>query len=174
MRGDISMSQNSYSKTEGMLYGHYRRKKRICSLRSREIRIQNRIERLRRDIKECNIDIGETLKAIDYSRDPITTGGIGSSIERELERAVENILKEIEWSIRDKYKTKRKIAELEKQIDNIEMILEKLTEEELQIVELKYAEQLNDREISERLFMARSTMQRKKGIIIAFLIAETK
>ncbi|MBU5424994.1 hypothetical protein KQI41_01110 [Tissierella pigra] len=165
---------NMYSRVEGMLYSHYKRKKRIDSLKSRLIRIENRIERLRRDIKECNIDLEDTMKAIDYSRDSIQNGGVTSNIERELERAVDVIIKEIEYNIRDKYKTKSKITNLEKQIENIELLLEELTEEELTIVELKYGEQLNDREVSERLYMARSTMQRKKGSIIEFIINKCK
>lgn len=165
---------NNYSKTEGMLYSHYRRKKRIQSMKSRLVRIENRIERLRKDIRECNIDLEDTMKAIDYSRDSIQSGGVTSNIERELERAVDVIVKEIEYNIRDKYKTKSKITNLEKQVENIELLLEELTEEELTIVELKYGEQLNDREVSERLYMARSTMQRKKGNIIEFIINKCK
>lgn len=165
---------NMYSKVEGMLYNHYRRKKRIQSLKSRLVRIENRIERLRRDIKECNIDLDDTLKAIDYSRDSIQSGEVTSNIERELERATDKILKELETSMKEKWKTIKKIRDLEKQVENIELLLEELTEEELRIVELKYGEQLNDREVSERLYMARSTMQRKKGIVIEFIIDKCK
>lgn len=42
------------------------------------------------------------MKAIDYSRDMGGGGGSTSNIERELERAVDNTLKEIGYSIKDK------------------------------------------------------------------------
>lgn len=80
------MTLNQYGKVEGMLYGHYRKKNRIFNLRSREIRIQNRIDRFRRDIKECNVDLGEIMKAIDYSRDMSGGGSPASNIERVLEK----------------------------------------------------------------------------------------
>jgi DNA-directed RNA polymerase specialized sigma subunit len=153
---------NMYSKVEGMLYGHYRRKKRIDSLKSRLIRIENRIERLRRDIKECNIDLEDTMKAIDYSRDSIQSGGVTSNIERELERAVDNILRDIQYSIKDKYKTKSKIERLEKQVDYIDVLLEDLLEEELQILELRYSEGLSDEVIGDMINMSRPTVQRRR------------
>jgi len=163
-----------YSRVEGMLYNHYKRKKRIDSLKSRLIRIENRIERLRRDIKECNIDLEDTMKAIDYSKDAIQSGGVASNIERELERAVDNILREIQYNIKDKYKTKSKIASLEKQIENIELLLEKLTDEELQIIELKYAEKKNYRIMESLIPMGKSTIQRKHQEIMCYLIDEIK
>ena len=165
---------NMYSRVEGMLYSHYKRKKRIDSLKSRLIRIENRIERLRRDIKECNIDLEDTMKAIDYSRDSIQSSGVTSNIERELERAVDRMLREIENNIREKYKTKDKIINLEKQVENVELLLDKLTEEELQIVELKYGEKINYRSMETLIPMGKSTIQRKHQEIIYYLIDEIK
>ena len=164
----------TYSQVEGMLYGHYRKKKRISSFESKLVRTINRIEGLRRDIKECNTDLGETMKGIDYSRDSSGSNSISSSIERELDKAVDNILKEITYNIKDKYRTMAKINDLKKSIDDTEILLEKLTKEELEIVELKYSDKLNDREVSESLFMARSTLQRKKEKVIQFIIDELK
>ncbi|WP_313757068.1 sigma factor-like helix-turn-helix DNA-binding protein [Tissierella sp.] len=152
---------NMYNGVEKMLYSYYKTKKRIDGLKSRLIRIENRIERLTKDIKECNIDLEDTIKAIDYSRD-IVQGNIVSNIEIELERAVDNILKEIEDNIRDKYKTKSKITNLQKKIDNIDTMLEELTEEEAQILKLRYSEKLSDNRISYIINMSRSTVQRKR------------
>jgi len=74
--------KTNYQKTEGMLYSYYRRKKRIASLKSKLVRTQLRINRLRKDIKECNIELNDTLKAIDYSREYVYTGDTTSNIER--------------------------------------------------------------------------------------------
>ena len=153
--------KTDYQRVEGMLYGHYRRKKRAGSLRSRLIRTQLRIDRLRSDIKECNIDLNDTLKAIDYSREYINAGDTTSNIERELERAVDNILRQIENELRQKKKIKSRIRNLEKAIDDVEVLLEELTEEELQILELRYSEKMSDREISDMINMSRTTVQRK-------------
>lgn len=152
---------NMYSRVEEMLYSYYKIKKRIDGLKSRLIRIENRIERLTKDIKECNIDLEDTIKAIDYSRDRVQ-GNIASNIEIQLERAVDNILKEIENNIKDKYKTKSKITNLQKKIDNIDTMLEGLTEEEAQILKLRYSEKLSDNRISYIINMSRSTVQRRR------------
>ena len=162
--------KTDYQRVEGMLYSHYRRKKRVSSLKSRLIRTQIRISRLRKDIKECNIDLSDTLKAIDYSREYINAGDTTSNIERELERAVDNILRQIENELRQKKKIKSRIRNLEKAIDDVEVLLEELTEEELQIIELRYGEKLNYREMEDLLHMGRSTLQRKKDRIIYCLV----
>lgn len=166
------MTRTVYSRTEGMLYNHYRRKKKIISLRSRVIRIQHRIDNLRRDIKECNVDLGDTMKAIDYARDPIQNSSVTSNIERELERAIDKILKEIATNISDKWKTIHKINDMEKQIDNIELLLSELVDEELQILELKYGEKKSYKAMEELIPMGKSTIQRKHEDLMAYLIKE--
>jgi len=158
--------KTDYQRVEGMLYGHYRRKKRLSSLKSRLIRTQLRIDRLMQDIKECNIELSDILKAIDYSREYIYTGDTTSNIEKELERAVDNILRQLEREIREKKKIKSRIRNLEKAIDDVEVLLEELTEEELQILELRYSEKMSDREISDMVNMSRTTVQRRRTDLI--------
>jgi RNA polymerase sigma factor (sigma-70 family) len=164
--------KTDYQKVEGMLYGHYRRKKRINSLKSRIIRTNNRISRLRTDIKECNVCLDDTLKGIDYSKEYVNTGQVVSNIERELEKAIDNILKSIAYEIRRKRKTQSRIRNLEKAIDDVEVLLEELSEEELQIIELRYGEKKSDREIADMINMSRTTVQRKRTDIIKQLIEE--
>lgn len=166
----------TYSQVEGMLYGHYRKKNRIANLKSRQVRTINRIESLRRDLRECNIDLGETIKGIDYSRDMSGGGEVSSNIERELDKAVDNILKEITYSIRDKYKTISRISKLQKTIDNTEILLEKLTEYELIIIESRYGGRMGKKvsyeEIENLVPMGKSTIQRKHQEVINFLMEE--
>ena len=163
--------KTNYQKIEGMLYSYYRRKKRITNLKSKLIRTQLRIDRLRKDIKECNIELNDTLKAIDYSREYVYTGDTTSNIERELERAVDNILQNIEKELKHKRKTKSRIRNLEKSIDDIEILLEELSEEELQIIELRYGEKIKSYRRMEMLIpMGKSTIERKHKEIINYLI----
>lgn len=173
MRRGREMEVNKYRKVEGMLYSHYKKKKRVDILKCKVVRIDIRISELRKDIKECNIDLEDTMKAIDYSSDPIqSNSSTTSNIERELEKATDRLLNFIASYIREKYKLKSRIMNLEKQIENIEVVLEKLTDEELQIVELRYGEMNNYREMEEKLHMGRSTLQRKKDRLINFLSTE--
>jgi chromosome segregation ATPase len=167
------MDVKANRKIEEVLYEYYRKKKRIDSLKSKLIRIDNRIERLRKDIKECNVELDNPLKAIDYSREYVKSNSIVSSIERELDMAVDRIMRELELNLKEKYKVKGKIMNLEKQIENTETLLQKLNEEELRIIELRYNKELSYRQMEEELFMARSTLQRRKDKIIRSLVYET-
>ncbi|HSH51627.1 MAG TPA: hypothetical protein VK982_07875 [Bacteroidales bacterium] len=163
--------KTDYQRVEGMLYNHYRRKKRVSSLKSRLIRTQLRIDRLRNDIKEYNIELSDTLKAIDYSREYVYTGDTTSNIEKELERAVDNILGKIEKEIREKKKIISRIRNLEKAIDDVEVLLEELSEEELQIIELRYGENIRSYRRMESLIpMGKSTIERKHKEVMKYLI----
>lgn len=161
--------KSNYSKVEGMLYGHYKRKNRLGSLNSRLIRIENRMKRLRTDIKECNVELGETMKGIDYSREPGGGSNTISNIERELERAVDKMARDLYYNYKDKYKTMAKVREIEKRIDDTEVLLEGLTKEEIEIIGLTYADILSERDVADACFMARSTLRRKKEDIINIL-----
>lgn len=163
---------DDYRKTEGILYGHFRKQKRIQKLKSKLIRINNRIDRLKSDIMNNNIELNDTLKSIDYSSTKVQTSNSTSSIERELERAIEQLMRELENELRERRKTESKIRYLIKKVDDVAIILEQLIEEELRIVELKYGEEKNLRQMESMLLMGKSTIQRKKDKIIEFLSSE--
>ncbi len=158
--------KNNYSRVEGMLYSYYRKKDRIARLKSKEVRIQNRIDRLRKDIKECNIELDATIQAIDYSKDAVQSNSVASSIEKELENAVDRMLKDIAYNIREKRENKEKIRGLERSIEDIEILLEDLTEEEKQILELRYSEKMSDKLIGDMINMSRTTIQRRRTELI--------
>ncbi len=168
----------TYSQVEGMLYGHYKRKNRIGSLNSKLTRVELRLERLRHDIRTCNVELGETMKAIDYSKDMSGGSGGMSNIEVELERAVDNTLREIRNTIREKHKIIGKIYGIEKEIDNIELLLDDLTEDELRIIELRYGGRMRKKvsyeEMEMLIPMGKSTIQRKHKEIIYYLTEEMK
>ena len=118
------------------------------------------------------------MKAIDYSKDTGGGGGPSSNIERELDKAVDNIIREIENTIRNKYKIKDKIYRLEKEIENTDLLLDKLTEHELLIIESRYGGRIGKKisyeEIENLIPMGKSTIQRKHQEIINYLMNEVK
>lgn len=90
------------------------------------------------DLKECNVELHDTLKSIDYTKDMVDGGMVGSNIERELDKAVDRTLKDLEKAIREKYQLKARILNLKKKADDIEVILDTLTEEDRKILKLRY------------------------------------
>lgn len=163
MRGN---NMSNYKRAEGMLYNHYKRKDRINRLVSKRIRLEYRIDNLKRDIRECRYELDSTLQGIDYSKDKIQTNSVTSSIEQELLLAEERVLRELEYTIREKRKTQEKIRYLEKKIDETEILLEDLAEEEKQILEMKYSEKMSDKIIADMLNMSRTTIQRRRTELI--------
>lgn len=162
----------TYKKTEWMLYEYYKKKKRIVKLKNKLARIESRIEKLKKDIKECNVELYDTMKAIDYSREAVQCSNVTSNIENELMKAIDRLLYELNYSVKEKRKTGEKIRYMEKKIDDIDVILEQLTDEELQIIELKYGEQMNYRKMESITHMGRSTIQRKKDRVVYFIMNE--
>jgi DNA-directed RNA polymerase specialized sigma24 family protein len=162
----------TYKKTEWMLYEYYKKKKRIVKLKNKLARIESRIEKLKKDIKECNVELYDTMKAIDYSREAVQCSSVTSNIENELMKAIDRLLYELNYSVKEKRKTREKIRYIEKKIDDIDVILEQLTDEELQIIELKYGEEMNYRKMENIMHMGRSTIQRKKDRVVYFIMNE--
>lgn len=160
---------NLHAKIEGILYGHFKKKKRIDLLKGKLMRVIRRIEKLKSDIMDANINLNDILKAIDYSNEMMIAGDPEIAIEKELERAINSLMRDLESSLREKRKLKVKIRYIEKKIDDVDIILEQLTDEELSIVELKYGEEKTYRQMEIDLPMTRSTIQRKKAKIVELI-----
>lgn len=160
---------SDYRKVEGILYKHYQKKNRINRLRSKLIRIENRIERLKDDIKNCKIELNDTLKGIDYSGVKVQNNNPMSEIELELERAFSKLLNDLKQNIREKYKLRSKIQYLEKKIDDFEIILCDLSEEELQMLELKYYDKKSWAQIAEYLLCSIATIYRRRDKVFLFI-----
>ncbi len=160
---------NDYRKAEGVLYRHFRKQKKIGQLEGKLIRINNRINRLKNDIKTNNIELHDTMRAIDYSGVHVQTSDVTSGVEKELEKAIELLVMELKNEIREKRKTESRIRNLTKQMDNIAIILDQLTEEEMQIVELKYSSNKTLRQMQFDLFKDPSTIKRKIDKIVEYV-----
>lgn len=160
---------SNHKRAEGMLYSYYKRKDRINRLVSKKIRLEYRIDNLKRDIRECRYELDSTLQGIDYSKDKIQTNNVTSSIEQELLLAEERVLRELEYTIREKRKTQEKIRYLEKKTDETEILLEDLAEEEKQILEMKYSEKMSDKIIADMLLLTRPTIQRRRVELINYI-----
>lgn len=163
---------NIYAKAEGILYAHFKKKKRVEILKGKLKRVDNRIDRLKLDIMNSNIKLNDVLKAIDYSSEMVVAGDPEIAIERELEKAINGLMRALENALREKRKISYKIRYIEKQIDDIDIILEQLTDEELSIIELKYGEEKNYRQMENQLPMTSSTIHRKKDKIVEFIVKE--
>ncbi|MCX7904967.1 MAG: hypothetical protein N2486_10725, partial [Caloramator sp.] len=100
--------------------------------------LENKIQRLEQDLKKSNISLNSDIKGIDYSKDKIQSGIVVSVIESELERAIENLEKELKQTRVKLIKTKIRLNQVEESIANIEFAITQLSEEAKKIIELRY------------------------------------
>lgn len=160
-----------FRKTEGMLYRYYEKLKLKEKLNYRIEVLENKMQRLEHDIKNCNINLNSDIKGIDYSRDKIQSGIVNSSLESELERAVENLEKELKQTRIKLIKTKLRLNQIEESTSNIEFAIIQLSEEAKKIIELRYGTypKLSNIEIGMRLNMAEATIRRKRKEIVELI-----
>lgn len=159
-------------KTERMLRVHYRNKRKLdVSLRKLEVQ-KERINQIRVDIKECNINMDTTIGAIDYSKDRVQGGSVTSGIERELERNIDMLIMELERAIRYRINLEYRVKRKEDQLINLEVVLRGLDLEDRKLLEALYRDGKSYRQIEdeEELLMAKTTVSRKKKEIINHLM----
>ena len=168
------ITNDVYRKVEGILYNHYKKKKKTNWIQRSLETAERSIRSIQDDLKNVNIDLECFVCGIDYSRDKIQNNNVTSAVESELLRATERLLNELKYKVQKKYKLKHRLRKLEEEIRTIELLLQDLTEEELQIVELKYGEELTVRQIERVLDMkglpsSKTSIWRKKDKIVEYL-----
>lgn len=153
-------------KVEDMLYGYYRKLNRIESMKGLLARTTIRIERLEGDLRECRFDLQNTLKAINYNNDRISPNNPTSQIEIELVKAEERTKQRLMEEKKEKYRLSNRIRNLERQTDNVEILLDILDEEQLIMIKEKYGSRKTHRQIAYLLNCDHSTISRNINKIL--------
>ncbi|QEK13768.1 hypothetical protein FQB35_15405 (plasmid) [Crassaminicella thermophila] len=167
------MEDIQYRRTEGILYRHFKKIKRIERLKYDIENTKQTIHKIQQDLRNVNVELSDCVKAIDYSQDRVQSSIVTSSaVERELERITDKLLNELKYKIQRKYKLKARLRKIEEDVKRIEKIFVDLTEEEKLIVELKYGEKKTIRQIERILPYAKTTIHRKKREIIEYIVSQ--
>lgn len=162
------VSPEKFRKTEGLLFRHYRNIKRKDRLEFKRALLEKRIESIRLDIRECNVEISEGLGGMDYSRDRVSCSSDNCGhAERQLIQGIEKLENELKHSRRERLKLNQRIRTLSEQIAEIDYMLNMLDEESRRIIDCRYGEEYNIRQIAEVCCMAETTVRRKRKDIIA-------
>ncbi|MHB9950769.1 hypothetical protein CF055_17300 [Clostridium botulinum] len=160
------MDKETFRKTERMLYVYYRNLKEIEKLEYICARLEQQKEKVKKDIKETNIDLEEENISISYS-ERVQTSSQCSHCDREIEHQITKL--ENEWkSIRKKIlKNRARIRQLEREIAPINYNISMLSEEAKEFIKLKYKEHRTIPCIAEMLYGgARMTAYRKREEIL--------
>lgn len=161
----------SYNQIEAILYNHYEKIKDKEKYEYSLERTRNRIQHLNEALRECRFTLSSDLQSIDYSKDLVITSKENTStMERELIREETKIERELENEVKYKFALKRKIRNLQKQIDNVEVILKQLPINYIPFIESLYKDKLTYRGAGYILHCGRDTVGRNKNEIIKRLM----
>lgn len=162
----------TFSQVEGILYNHYRKKETIDKLNSQLKRTRNRIDIIKETLKECDFTLDVDIKGIDYSQDKVQSNSNISSVENELLREESKLERELKEEIKYKFNLKRRARNIQKQIDNVEVVLEQLPLNYVKIIELLYKDKLTYRATGYILYCTHVTVRNHKKRIIEILMKE--
>lgn len=161
----------TFSQVEGTLYSHYEKIKNKNKYESSLLRTRARIKTIEEDLQNCNFEISSDIQSIDYSRDVITTSiDNSSSMEKCLIREETKLERELKEETRYKFSLKRKIRNLQKQIDNIEIILEQIPTRYIPFIEALYKDKLTYRGAGYILHCDHKTIANSKREIVGILM----
>lgn len=161
----------SYRQVEKMLYNHFDKIKSKEKYESSLYRTRKRIEEIQKDLKECNFELNSDMAGIDYSRELVSTSeDNSSSMEKALIREETKLERELDEEKRYKFTLKRKIRNLQKQIDHVEIILEQLPVNYTKVIELLYDDKLSYRAASYVLHCTHVTVGNYKKDVIERLM----
>lgn len=157
----------SYSQVEGMLYNHYEKINNRDRYKLLLERTRRRIKTIEEDLKDCNFTLSDSLQSTDYSKEIVDTSiDNTSSMEKELIREETKLEKELKEEKRYKFKCKRKIRNIQKQIDDIEIILELLPMNYIEFIKYLYKDKLTYRKVAILLNCDKNVVARNKKEII--------
>ncbi|WP_129599544.1 hypothetical protein [Anaerophilus nitritogenes] len=167
------MEDLQYRKTEGILYSHFRRKKRINRIKYDIESTKHSIHKIQQDLQNVNIELSDCMKAIDYSQDRVQSSSeTVSAMEREMERITDKLLNELTYKVQKKFKLNARLRNIEAQVKRIQSVLDELTEEEASLIELKYNGLKTYRQIAYDLHCDVATVKRRKDKLIEYIASE--
>ena len=153
-------------KAEFIIKEYFRKKRNLDILLLKLETQERKIEKIKRDISECNINMEVTISSINYTREKVQGGTYISSIERELERSIDILIEALKNEIKTKIKLESRIRNLESDLMNIEVILNELKEEEERLIHLIYKDNKTYRYIEHEMNMSMGTITNTKKRIL--------
>ena len=149
------MDKELFMKIEENLYGYFKDKNKITSVRKEIVTVSNLINTLERNIQTCYGSIRTNIIAVGTTY-----------VEREIEKAIDDMEKERAQRVRKLYKLQCEERNLIYKIEKIESNISMLNEECKSFIELKYNKGLGVREVALELNMSKNTAYGKRDELI--------
>ena len=149
------MDKELFMKIEENLYGYFKDKNKITSVRKEITIVSNLINTLERNIQTCYGSIELNIIAIGTTY-----------VEREIEKAIDDMEKERAQRVRKLYKLQCEERNLIYKIEKIEINISMLNEESKNFIELRYNKGLGVRAVALELNMSKNTAYGKRAELI--------
>lgn len=160
------LDKELFRKTEGKLYGYYKSKRKIESLRSRIAWLEEKIKEIENDIKITNVTIDYYQNGIGINERVQTSSKGISYVESEIVKAIDRLEREHCEKTKQLLRVKAKLREIEGYTSHMEYNINMLNDEDKRFIELKYGDEANILKIARVMNMAQATTYRKREELI--------
>lgn len=151
---------------EKKIYMYYKKESYEKELRYKLNLLNNQIEAINKDLKECNFKLETGIKSPTFEERVQTSSDGTSYAEREFIRILELKEKRKEQKEIAREKILEKLDNLEIAYNSMQLRLKDFKGQSKQILELKYRDGLNEIRIAQILHLDQSRVNRKKRKII--------
>ena len=156
----------NFKETEEKIKNYFENLNEIERLNLKMERLIDLKEKLRQKINNSDVSLENDVKSITYDDVKVHTFSIYSVQERALDKAFNDMEKQIKYIEYDIENIEIQISLLRKENSDIEFVINKLDDESRTIIELIYKENKNNLRTGIIMNLDESTIRRKKRYII--------
>lgn len=156
----------NFKETEEKIKNYFENLDEIERLNLKMERLIDLKEKLRQKINNSDVSLENDVKSITYDDVKVHTFSIYSVQERALDKAFNDMEKQIKYIEYDIENIEIQISLLRKENSDIEFVIDKLNDESRTIIELIYKENKNNLRTGIIMNLDESTIRRKKRYII--------
>lgn len=156
----------NFKETEEKIKNYFENLNEIERLNIKMERLIDLKEKLRQKINNSDVSLENDVKSITYDDVKVHTFSIYSVQERALDKAFNDMEKQIKYIEYDIENIEIQISLLRKENSDIEFVINKLDDESRTIIELIYKENKSNLKAGIIMNLDESTIRRKKRYII--------
>ena len=160
------MEKELFKNIEEKLYRYYTKDRQINALKKRIAMLDQQIESINKDLKECNFHIEPESSAQQYTERVQTSGSGTSYVEREIMRVTEAKIKRKAEKELEREKALETIDKIELDADEIEWKIEDFSKDMKTLLELKYKKKYGEQQIANEMHIDQAQVNRRKQQII--------
>lgn len=163
------MDKQLFKETENRVRVYFQKDKLINSLNSRINILNEQIDKIEKDLKECNINIEPGIKPISYEERVQSSGDGSSYAEREAMRLTEFKIKRMAEKKLEKEKLLEQIDQIELDYCYMQDALEPIKGVYKELLKMKYEQRMGELQIGIKMNWSQSQINKKKWKLIELI-----